>query len=128
MTPAAMPEHFRFTTTQGRGTSAALLAQAGESSIGALDAPGDACSLPPEDPRAQLQVLLHGQVRKNVRALRGVADPQPFDRMRRETLKLTPVKDNAPLEYRGSTKIPAKAVIGLGRKFSRILYAQFLGG
>ena len=90
-------EHLRFAARQGRRAQAALLAQARESRIGALEHPATRAPCLPEDPGAKLQVLLHGELRKDVRPLRHVADPQPLDRMGRGTLHLPPVKDDAPL-------------------------------
>src|SRR5262249_38762871 len=92
-------EHFRFAAAQGRRTPAALFVQAGKNRIGTFEACSDPRALPPQDPRPQLQVLLYRQVRKDVRALWGIADPQPLNGMGRETLNVTPAKANAALAW-----------------------------
>jgi hypothetical protein len=60
----------------------------------ALEQPGDAAALALEDPGPELEILLDGELGKDVRALGDVPDAPPLDGMRRQAVDLLAVEQD----------------------------------
>src|SRR5499425_713417 len=72
-------QHLGLAARERGGATAALLAEARESRIGALEPPGHPLPVPPDHPAAELEILLNGELGKDVGALRDVADAEALD-------------------------------------------------
>jgi hypothetical protein len=83
--------HLGLAAGECRGSQAPPLGQAGKGGVGALQHARHAARVPPEDPGTELEILVHGELGRDVRALRDVSDAQPLDGVGRRGLDLRPV-------------------------------------
>src|SRR5215472_13726082 len=72
-------EHLGLAARERSGATATLLAEARKGRVGALEPPGHPLPIPPYHPPAELEILLHAELGKDVGALGDVADAEALD-------------------------------------------------